>query len=180
MRGVNIPYLHVSFAGEGLRNFFFSDTKLFPSFGTTSTQNTFIWSVSYLCNVEWKNLNLKASNDASERGVVFISRDHNAVKSGDQPCVDVFRDAQKVVLPLELKHLKNMWEREREREREKEGEIFHNKASSIGNRPDIEFPVKVGLHLFIIKNIWNNRVSLLDMMNCKGRGLKEKGGNVYK
>ena len=71
-------------------------------------------------------------------------------------------------------------EREREREREKEGEIFHNKASSIGNRPDIEFPVKVGLHLFIIKNIWNNRASLLDMMNCKGRGLKKKEGNVYK
>ena len=81
MRGYDFSYLRVLVSSKDGNNIFFRGSKFFPLSFSCSTQNVFIGYVGDLSNIRWKSLYLEASNDASERGVIFIYRDKGAIES---------------------------------------------------------------------------------------------------
>ena len=152
MRGANISYMHTPFANKDFNIILLYSSKFLSLSFTSFAQNTFIWSICDLCNVRRQDLNLKASNYASERCVVFISGGEGAVECRNQPHVDVLRYSQKFIPALKLKYFEYL---------RKKSEVFQIETSSSGYRSDEEVYLEVGLHFFIFEYVRDAVITLL-------------------
>ena len=107
-------------------------------------------------------MQFKITNNAPQRGIVFINRFQGAVEGSNS--VNIFRNPQKVCPSLKLEDFNDLREI---------GETFQIETSSTSYGSLEEESLEVLLHFFVLKDVWNARISFSFFYHCRDFRLED-------